>query len=67
MLAKDSYVLSEYQQEISKLSQKNKQLEIAFFKRNSLKNKEVLEGQNFVKVDEVDYIRIPEASVVTNK
>lgn len=67
MLAKDSYILSEYQQRISDLSQENKRLEIAFFKKNSLESKKHLKEHNFVEVTKVDYIRVLEGSVAANR
>ena len=63
-LARDVFLLQEYRQKLSQLSNNNEGLEIHLAQSSSLKNIEnYLQSKNFVKADQVKYIQILEASV----
>lgn len=63
-MAKTSFLIEEYEKEISLLSQKNKMLEIYFAKVNSLENRErLIKNLGFEPVDKIHYIRIIETDI----
>ena len=65
-LAKGNSLAESYEEEIEEIYRQNKDLEITFSQKNSLKNSEsLLEELNVEKVTKIDYIRILETSVVT--
>jgi hypothetical protein len=64
MMVKATSLVEDYENEIEKIWKQNKDLEITFSRKNSLKNSEsLLEELNFEKVTKIDYIRILETSV----
>ena len=64
MMIKETFTIKSYEQEIKQICGKNKDLEIIFSQKNSLKNsEELLEELNFEKVTKIDYIRVLETAV----
>jgi len=64
MMIKGASLIESYKYEIDQICGQNKDLEIAFSQKNSLKNFEnILEDLNYEKVTKIDYIRILETSV----
>ena len=65
MQTKETSLIKTYEQKIAQISEQNKNLEINFSQKNSLKNFEILlEDLNFEKVTKIDYIQVLESSVV---
>lgn len=63
-IAKGNALVESYESEIEEICRQNKDLEIDFSRKNSLKNTEtLLEELNFEKVTKIDYIRVLETSV----
>jgi len=61
---KANSLIENYRLKIEQLSRENKDLEITFSQKNSLKiSKDLLEDLNFEKVTKIDYIRVLESSV----
>ena len=64
-LARDVFLINEYKEHLSQLSNNNEGLEIHLAQSSSLVNiEDYLELRNFVKAEGVKYIQILEASVV---
>jgi len=63
-MAKRNSLVESYEFEIEQIYEQNKDLEITFSQKNSLKNSEnLLKDLNFEKVTKIDYIRILETAV----
>jgi len=63
-MARGNALIESYESKIEEICGQNRDLEIAFSQKNSLKNSEnLLESLNFEKVTKIDYIRILETSV----
>jgi len=63
-VAKGNALVEGYQSGIDEIGKQNKDLEIDFSRKNSLRDTEtLLEDLNFEKVTKIDYIRVLEASV----
>ena len=63
-MAKGNALIESYESKIEEIYGQNKDLEITFSQKNSLKNSEnLLESLNFEKVTKIDYIQILETSV----
>jgi len=64
LMIKGTSLIENYESKIEKISVQNKNLEIDFSQKNSLKITEnLLTELNFEKVTKVDYIRVIESSV----
>lgn len=62
-----TFAISKQEQEITRLLQQNKDLQIGFSKENSLANLEtILNGLNYEKVNKVYYIRVMDSQMVVN-
>lgn len=65
-MTKISYLLSNYEKKVNKLTEENKNLEINFSRINSLENLESLaKNLNFEKVKKIHYIQVRETTVAT--
>lgn len=64
LMIKGTSFIKDYENEIYKANVQNKNLEIVFSKKNSLKiDEDFLEEFNFEKITKIDYIRVLESSV----
>jgi len=64
MMIRETSIINNYELKLSNLSKENNNLEVAFSRRNSLRNmEEKLEEMEFEKVVKVDYIRVLETSM----
>ena len=63
-LARGNALIENYENRIEEISRQNRDLEIDFSQKNSLRDTEsLLEELNFEKVTKIDYIRVLETSV----
>ncbi|MGA2418138.1 MAG: hypothetical protein ABSF55_02780 [Candidatus Staskawiczbacteria bacterium] len=66
-LTKDFYLINGYKEQISQISQENKNLQVSFATNSFLGQVlEKVQALNFQKVTSVKYIQIPDASVGYN-
>ncbi len=64
LIVKSSFLIDKYEKEVKNLSDQNKNLEIVFSQKNSLRGFENrLEKTGFEKITKIDYIRVMEGSV----
>lgn len=64
MMVKETFAIKDVEGKIEEMNEANKDLEITFSQKNSLKSsEELLEELNFVKVTKIDYIRVLETAV----
>ena len=67
-LAREVFLIEDYQKNLAQIIENNEKLEINFAKFSSLENIEnYLQNQNFEKAIKIKYIRILESSVVKKK
>ncbi|MCD6402418.1 hypothetical protein J7L36_01005 [bacterium] len=67
-LAKEKYLLESYYEKITQLSEENEALEIKLVKESSLnKLNDYLKKENFIKADNISYIKILETQVAKSE
>jgi flagellar biosynthesis protein FliP len=66
-LARDVFLISEYKQKLSQITDNNEGLKISLAQSSSLENiDDYIQSKNFVKATQIKYVQILETSVVQN-